>query len=126
LALALAVSADTWRALPSVVTSVGTVASQLGYALLLASVAFAGSGGGQNLCQSNWIRDKGFGMGVYVPRLVSPLTGEEQASATVVTAYTVEPDARNMERWRRWWRFANVEQFWTFFVVSVVTITLTS
>src|SRR4029079_8905792 len=99
---------------------------QLGFALLLGAVAFAGSGGGQNLCQSNWIRDKGFGMGVYVPRLVSPLTGEEQASATVVTACTFEPDARNMDRWRRWWRFANVEQFWTFFVVSVVTITLTS
>ena len=31
-----------------------------------------------------------------------------------------------MTRWRRWWRFANVEQFWTFGVVSIVTITLTS
>ena len=126
LALALAVSADTWRALPSVVTSVGTVPSQLGYALLLGAVAFAGSGGGQNLCQSNWIRDKGFGMGQYVPRLVSPLTGEEQASASVISSYTFEPDAANMARWRRWWRFANVEQFWTFAVVSIVTITLTS
>ena len=126
LALWLAVSADTWRALPGAVTSVGTVPSQLGFALLLGAVAFAGSGGGQNLCQSNWIRDKGFGMGQYVPRLVSPVTGEEQASAAVVTAYRFEPTADNMRRWRRWWRFANVEQFWTFAVVSIVTITLTS
>src|SRR4029078_104713 len=100
LALALAVSADTWRALPSVVTSVGTVASQLGYALLLASVAFAGSGGGQNLCQSNWIRDKGFGMGQYVPRLVSPLTGEEQASASVISSYHLDADAADHAPWR--------------------------
>ncbi|HYT67019.1 MAG TPA: Nramp family divalent metal transporter [Vicinamibacterales bacterium] len=126
LALVLAVKADTWRALPAVVTSVGTVPAQLGFALLLGAVAFAGSGGGQNLCQSNWIRDKGFGMGQYIPRLVSPLTGEEQASASVVTSYAFEPDAGNMARWRRWWRFANVEQFWTFAVVSIVTITLTS
>lgn len=126
LALALAVSVDTWRALPQVVTSLGTIPSQLGYALLLGAVAFAGSGGGQNLCQSNWIRDKGFGMGQYVPRLVSPLTGEEQASASVVTSYIFEPTAANMTRWRRWWRFANAEQFWTFAVVSIVTITLTS
>ncbi len=126
LALLLAVNANTWRALPQIVTSAGTVPSQLGFALLLGAVAFAGSGGGQNLCQSNWIRDKGFGMGQYVPRLVSPVTGEEHASASVVTSYTFEPHAANMDRWRRWWRFANVEQFWTFAVVSIVTIVLTS
>jgi hypothetical protein len=126
LGLALAVNANTWRALPQVVTSIGTVPSQLGFALLLGAVAFAGSGGGQNLCQSNWIRDKGFGMGQYIPRLVSPLTGEEQASASVVTTYVFQPDAGNMDRWHRWWRFANVEQFWTFAVVSIITITLTS
>ena len=33
----------------------------------MAAAAFAGAGGGQNLCQSNYIRDKGFGMGRYVP-----------------------------------------------------------
>ena len=37
--------------------------AELGFALLLGALAFAGAGGGQNLCQSNWIRDKGFGMG---------------------------------------------------------------
>ena len=126
LALWLAVSADTWRALPQAATSIGTVPSQLGFALLLGAVAFAGSGGGQNLCQSNWIRDKGFGMGQYVPRLVSTVTGEEQASAAVVTAYRFEPTPENMLRWRRWWRFANVEQVWTFAGVSILTITLTS
>ena len=72
LAVALAVSGDTWRALPARLTAIGTVPEQLGFALLLGAAAFAGAGGGQNLCQSNWIRDKGFGMGKYVPRLVSP------------------------------------------------------
>jgi len=126
LAMFLAVNAGTWRALPQVVTSIGTVPSQLGFALLLGAVAFAGSGGGQNLCQSNWIRDKGFGMGQYVPRLVSPVTGEEHARADVVTTYAFAVTPLNMNRWERWWRFANVEQFWTFAVVSIVTITLTS
>ena len=49
-------------------------------ALIFGAIAFAGSGGGQNLCQSNWIRDKGFGMGQYVPRLVSPVTGAVEAA----------------------------------------------
>jgi MYXO-CTERM domain-containing protein len=42
LALWLAVGADTWRALPHAATSIGTVPSQLGFALLLGAVAFAG------------------------------------------------------------------------------------
>ena len=126
LAVALAVSGETWRALPAGVAAVGTVPGQLGFALLLGAAAFAGAGGGQNLCQSNWIRDKGFGMGQYVPRLVSPLTGEEVAAASAVRSFTFEPNPANMVRWRRWWRFANVEQAATFAGVSIVTICLTS
>ena len=30
-----------------------------------------------NLVQSNWVRDKGLGMGAKLPRMVSPFTGEE-------------------------------------------------
>jgi hypothetical protein len=126
LAVAFAVNADSWRALPAGLFLVGNVPSQLGFALLLGASAFAGAGGGQNLCQSNWIRDKGFGMGKYVPRLVSPVTGEEVAATSEVRSFTFETTAANMARWHRWWRFANVEQFWTFAVVSIVTITLTS
>jgi len=126
LAVALAVNADSWRALPAGLFLVGNVPSQLGFALLLGAAAFAGAGGGQNLCQSNWIRDKGFGMGKYVPRLVSPVTGEEIAAASEVRSFTFQPTAANMDRWQRWWRFANVEQTVTFAGVSIVTICLTS
>jgi hypothetical protein len=126
LAVLLAINADTWRALPMGLFGVGHVPRELGFALLLGAVAFAGAGGGQNLCQSNWIRDKGFGMGQYVPRLVSPLTGEAHAASTAVAAYIFEPTPANMTRWRRWWWFANVEQTFTFALVSIVTICLTS
>ncbi len=126
LAMFFAVDGNTWRALPPGLVGVGNIPFQLGFALLLGAVAFAGAGGGQNLCQSNWIRDKGFGMGVYVPRLVSPITGEAQADRTNVQAFMFEPTPANMDRWRRWWWFANVEQFVTFVLVTVATICLTS
>jgi hypothetical protein len=125
LAMVLAIEPGTWRALPGGLLGVGQVPIELGFALLLGAVAFAGAGGGQNLCQSNWIRDKGFGMGQYIPRLVSPVTGEVQAAHTV-SAYIFEPTPENMARWRRWWRFANLEQVLTFVLVTVVTICLTS
>ena len=57
----------------------------------MGAAAFAGAGGGQNLCQSNYIRDKGFGMGRYVPRLVSPVTGVEEAAPTS-PSFIFEPD----------------------------------
>lgn len=125
MAVALAITPGTWRALPAALTTGARLPSELGFPLLLGAIAFAGAGGGQNLCQSNWIRDKGFGMGRYVPRLVSPVTGVEEA-APVPVGYTFEPDAANMARWRRWWRFANLEQAATFVAMTVLTIVLTS
>jgi hypothetical protein len=125
LAIAFAISPDSWRALPAAFTTDARVPTELGFALVLGAIAFAGAGGGQNLCQSNWIRDKGFGMGRYVPRLVSPVTGVEEAKTTPVS-FIFEPDAANMARWNRWWRFANVEQAATFVAMTVLTICLTS
>ncbi|MBC9714966.1 Nramp family divalent metal transporter [Streptomyces sp. TRM66268-LWL] len=124
LALALAVTATTVDALPTAVTD-AKFPSELGVAVLMGALAYAGAGGGQNLVQSNWIRDKGFGMGHYVPRLVSPVTGKEEAAGPAV-GYVFELNETNLSRWRRWWRFANAEQAITFALVTIVTIVLSS
>lgn len=126
LAVAFAIQPASWRALAGSVANVGTVPSGLSVALMFGAIAFAGSGGAQNLCQSNWIRDKGFGMGQYVPRLVSPVTGVATAQDSAAASYIFEPTPANMDRWRRWWRFANIEQLCSFVLVTVVTIALTS
>ena len=44
-----------------------------------------GRGRANNLVQSNWIREKGFGMGKYVPKIESPLTGEPEPQPTTGT-----------------------------------------
>ena len=123
-AIAFVISREAWIELPRGMTQVGRIPPQLGFALVMGAFAFAGAGGGQNLCQSNWIRDKGFGMGAYVPRLVSPITGVESAAPS--TGYTFETTPENMARWRRWWRMANVEQAVTFAALSFVTIVIMS
>jgi hypothetical protein len=120
-----AISGDAWRELPSSASHVGSFPGDLGLAVVLGAIAYAGAGGGQNLCQSNWIRDKGYGMGAYVPRLVSPITGEEEA-APEGGRFSFEPNARNLARWRRWWRFANVEQAATFVGITILTIAFMS
>ncbi|PPK94722.1 Mn2+/Fe2+ NRAMP family transporter [Kineococcus xinjiangensis] len=119
-----AIDSGTWGDVSTVVTDARIPVEELGFALLLGALAFAGAGGGQNLCQSNWIRDKGFGMGAYVPRIVSPITGKPEAAPT--TGYVFEPDAENMSRWQRWWKVANIEQLVTFVAITFVTIFFTS
>ncbi|MEV6493828.1 Nramp family divalent metal transporter [Actinoplanes sp. NPDC051633] len=119
-----AIGAAAWSDLPQVVTQPRLPINELGFALLLGALAFAGAGGGQNLVQSNWIRDKGFGMGTYVPRLVSPVTGRPEAAPS--TGYAFEPTTENLRRWRGWWKFANVEQLTTFVLITFLTIVFTS
>ncbi|MPY82969.1 MAG: hypothetical protein GEV00_06510 [Actinophytocola sp.] len=93
-------------------------------AVLLGALAFAGAGGSVNLAQSNWIRDKGMGMGAYIPKIQSPFTGAPEAQASVGNVFPT--DRENMRRWRGWWRVANHEQFWFFFVAGLVTIVIFS
>ena len=94
--------------------------SSIGTATLLGAIAFAGAGGAMNLAQSNWMRDKGLGMGARLPKVVSPFTGDEIAAPT--TGYFFKRDAENMRRWNAWWKLAHREQFTTFFVIGAVTL----
>src|SRR5918998_711057 len=119
-----AVGAEAWASLPQVVTQPRIPVDVLGFAVLLGALAFAGAGGGQNLVQANWIRDKGFGMGTYVPRLVSPITGKPEAAPS--TGYVFEPTEKNLDRWKGWWKFANLEQIFTFVLITFLTILFTS
>ena len=107
-----AIGAQGWAALPQIVVGARIPSEELGFAVLLGALAFAGGGGGQNLVQANWIRDKGFGMGVYIPRIVSPITGEEVA--VPATGSMLRQDEENLRRFRGWWAVANKEQLVTF------------
>jgi len=69
-AIATAVTAEAWAHLPDAVTHFGRIPAGLPLALV----------------QSNWMRDKGYGMGVHVPHLASPVTGEPEAAPG--TGYT--------------------------------------
>ncbi len=96
--------------------------SGLEFMALLGALAFAGAGGTMNLGQSNFIRDKGYGMGKYIGRITSPLTGNEEPIADVGFHFHHTPE--NMRRWRDWWRAANIEHFFSFYLTCVVSLML--
>ena len=125
-ALTTAVTAGAFGDLDKTVTSFGSfTGGKLELAVLLGALAYAGAGGTNNLVVSNWIRDKGYGMGTYAPRVVSPITGEEEAAPSG-RGYVFRVDATSMERWREWWRKANIEQFISFFLIGACTIVVFS
>jgi hypothetical protein len=124
-ALVAAVSVTAYGDLTETVTSFGTFPKEIDLAILVGALAAAGAGGANNLVQSNWIRDKGFGMGRYAPRIVSPITGEEEAALSG-QLYGFPRDEKNMSRWHEWWRRANLEQLLSFGVIAALSITVFS
>lgn len=98
--------------------------SGIEFMALLGALAFAGAGGTMNLGQSNFIRDKGYGMGHYVGRITSPITGQEEPIADV--GYHFHHTPENMRRWKDWWRAANIEHFFSFYLTCVVSLMLLS
>ena len=126
-AIVAAIDGRAWADLPQAVRSIGVLpdSSVVPITLLLSALVFAGAGGVNNLAQSNWIRDKGFGMGAYIPRIVSPITGEDVALPT--TGVMMRTDAANLARFRVWWRRANTEQlvsFWFICIFSIATFSM--
>jgi hypothetical protein len=125
-AIVMAIAPSAWTELTAVVTEAGRLPDTaiLPVSLVLSGLVFAGAGGVNNLAQSNWIRDKGFGMGVYVPRIVSPITGEEVAAPA--TGSMVRQDEANLRRFRAWWAVANKEQLVSFWFICIFSISIFS
>lgn len=75
-----------------------------------------------NLCQSNYIRDKGYGMGNHVGRITSPITGQPEAITEVGYHFPHTPE--NLRRWAAWWRGACTEHFFSFFMTCLICLVL--
>ena len=123
-AIIIATDLSAWTGIvtkaPAGVANLPGYINEIGIATILGAIAFAGAGGANNLCQSNYIRDKGMGMGVHIPRIVSPITGEEEARPA--TGYSFEVNEENMRRWDGWWKVANREQLLTFVIIGLLTL----
>ncbi len=104
--------------------AVGHLPDGIELPLLLGALAFAGAGGVTNLAQSNYIRDKGYGMGHWIGRITSPWTGSREASTVV--GHVPEATEENVARWRVWWFRANVEHGISFYLLCLLSISLLS
>jgi hypothetical protein len=123
-AIFIATDGSSWAGIvtraPAGAANLPNYLNDIGVAAIFGAVVFAGAGGCNNLVQSNYIRDKGMGMGERIPRIVSPITGDEEAAPSL--GYMFRPNEENMRRWRQWWRVANQEQILTFYILGLLTL----
>jgi len=83
--------------------------------LLGALVATAGTGGVGNLTITNWMRDKGYGMGKLTGAIPSAIGAREIGLSHHGKVFPAT--AGNLHRWSEWMRYVHVEQIfiWAFF-----------
>jgi hypothetical protein len=124
LAIFIATDASAWAGViteaPKGAANLPRYWTEIGATAILGAVAFAGAGGASNLAQSNWARDKGLGMGITIPNIVSPITGEEVAAPSL--GYVPPNTEENRRRWSAWWKIANQEQLITFWFIGLVLL----
>lgn len=73
-----------------------------------AFVGYAGGGGLANSTYSNFVRDKGWGMGSQVGAIPSAFSGRSVTLSHVGKVFPLTPE--NLQRWRGWWRYILTDQ----------------
>ena len=74
-----------------------------------AFAGYAGGGGLGNSTYSNFVRDKGWGMGSVVGAIPSAVGGRYIALSHLGSVFPLTAD--NLRRWRGWWRYILTDQF---------------
>ncbi len=99
----------TVNAFQSLVAGSGWPAVALGnIAVLGAFAGYAGGGGLSNATYSNFVRDKGWGMGGVVGAIPSAVGGHHITLSHVGKVFAMTAD--NLRRWRDWWRYILTDQ----------------
>jgi hypothetical protein len=124
LAIFIATDLSAWAGVvteaPQAIANFPSYWQEVGAVSILAALAFAGAGGANNLVQSNYVRDKGMGMGIHIPNIVSPITGEEVAAPGL--GYVPPDTEENRRRWQGWWKVANQEHLITFWAIGALLL----
>ncbi|MDA1232239.1 MAG: Nramp family divalent metal transporter [Planctomycetota bacterium] len=85
------------------------VLSLTSIAVLGAFAGYAGGGGLSNSTYSNFVRDKGWGMGSQVGAIASAVGGRNVSLSHIGKVFAINED--NMRKWKGWWKYILSDQF---------------
>ncbi len=90
--------------------------------LLGAFAAYAGSGGLGNITISNYVRDKGWGMGKLVGAIPSMIGGQNVTLSHIGKVFRITPE--NIEKFREWWKYVRFEQYFIWMIGCFIGLAL--
>ena len=96
------------------------------FPIVVGALAFAGPSGMQQMWYTLWLRDKGAGMGVHIPKVRGLLhAGEEETIPDSGSMFdTDDPD--EMRKWKAWRKWVAYDALLLFFgITMLVTIIFT-
>jgi hypothetical protein len=96
------------------------------FPLIVGAIAFAGPSGMQQMWYTLWLRDKGAGMGIHMPRVRGLLhAGEEETIPDTGSMFDVD-DPDEWRKWQNWRKWVRVDALLLFFgITMLVTIIFT-
>jgi hypothetical protein len=96
------------------------------FPLVVGALAFAGPSGMQQMWYTLWLRDKGAGMGVHIPRVRGLMHADEEETIPDSGSMFDVDDPDEMRKWEGWRKWINYDALLLFFgTTMLVTIVFT-
>ncbi len=96
------------------------------FPLVVGAMAFAGPSGMQQMWYTLWLRDKGAGMGVHIPRVRGLMHADEEETVPDTGSMFDTDDPEEMRKWNGWRKWVGVDAILLFFgTTMLVTIIFT-
>src|SRR5919107_5277245 len=96
------------------------------FPLVVGALAFAGPSGMQQMWYTLWLRDKGAGMGVHIPRVRGLMHADEEETVPDTGSMFDVDDPEEMRKWQGWRKWVGVDAILLFFgTTMLVTIIFT-
>jgi hypothetical protein len=124
LALFLATKTD-WSALFAGIIGKGEgyrfLPEGISIATFLGAFAYSGAGGNLNLTQSIYIKEKGYGMGVYSQK-ISSLFAKKEEKEIVLDGTDCSESPEDVSRFKKWWRLISIEHAFVFWFLGTISM----
>lgn len=96
----------------------------ISFATFLGALAYAGAGGNLNLAQSYYIKEKGFGMGIFTGKISSLFSNQKQNLK--LNGQLFKNSIENVRIFKLWWHRINLEHGIVFWITGAVTMLMLS
>jgi len=129
----LVIDMDTIRALGNGFAGIGDgfrfIPEGIALAAFLGAFAYSGAGGNLNLTQSIYIKEKGYGMGVYSQKIAGLFKGGKLEVPIKMSGENFAITKENVFNFHAWWKRINTEHaivFWFFGFIAMALLMVLS